>query len=150
MKILVSACLLGEKCKYDGGSNFNETVAAFCRGKEVIAVCPEISSGMGSPRVPAEIVNGKVTDRNGKDVDEIYRGGVEKVMEEIKGEGIELAVLKARSPTCGVREIYDGTFTGTKIKGVGIFAEALMEKGISVMDEEELERNFFLKHKEEL
>lgn len=150
MKILVSACLLGEKCKYDGGSNFNETVAAFCRGKEVIVVCPEISSGMGSPRVPAEIVNGKVTDRNGKDVDEIYRGGVEKVMEEIKGEEIELAVLKARSPTCGVREIYDGTFTGTKIKGVGIFAEALMEKGISVMDEEELETNFFLKHKEEL
>ena len=97
MKILVSACLLGEKCKYDGGSNFNETVAAFCRGKEVIAVCPEISSGMGSPRVPAEIVNGKVTDKNGKDVDEIYRGGVEKVMEEIKGEEIELAVLKARS-----------------------------------------------------
>ena len=101
MKILVSACLLGEKCKYDGGSNFNETVAAFCRGKEVIAVCPEISSGMGSPRVPAEIVNGKVTDKNG-------------------------------------------------IKGAGIFAEALMKKGISVMDEEELERNFFLKHKEEL
>ena len=100
--------------------------------------------------MPAEIVNGKVTDRNGKDVDEIYRGGVEKVMEEIKGEEIELAVLKARSPTCGVREIYDGTFTGTKIKGVGIFAEALMEKGISVMDEEELETNFFLKHKEEL
>lgn len=66
MKILVSACLLGEKCKYDGGSNFNETVAAFCRGKEVIAVCPEISSGMGSPRVPAEIVNGKVTDKMGK------------------------------------------------------------------------------------
>ena len=122
MKILVSACLLGEKCKYDGGSNFNETVAAFCRGKEVIAVCPEISSGMGSPRVPAEIVNGKVTDKNGKDVDEIYRGGVEKV----------------------------GTFTGTKIKGAGIFAEALIEKGISVMDEEELETNFFLKHKEEL
>ena len=105
---------------------------------------------MGSPRVPAEIVNGKVTDRNGKDVDEIYRGGVEKVMEEIKGEEIELAVLKARSPTCGVREIYDGTFMGTKIKGAGIFAEALMEKGISVMDEEELETNFFLKHKEEL
>ena len=103
MKILVSACLLGEKCKYDGGSNFNETVAACCRGKEVIAVCPEFSSGMRSPRVPAEIVNGKVTDKNGKDVDEIYRGGVEKVMEEIKGEEIELAVLKARSPTCGVR-----------------------------------------------
>lgn len=84
MKILVSACLLGEKCKYDGGSNFNETVAAFCRGKEVIAVCPEISSGMGSPRVPAEIVNGKVTDRNGKDVDEIYRGGVERSWRRLK------------------------------------------------------------------
>ena len=77
---------------------------------------------MGSQRVPAEIVNGKVTDKNGKDVDEIYRGGVEKVMEEIKGEEIELAVLKARSPTCGVREIYDCTFTGTKIKGAVIFA----------------------------
>lgn len=149
MKILVSACLLGEKCKYDGESNFNETVAAFCRGKEVIAVCPEISSGMGSPRVPAEIVNGKVTDRNGKDVDEIYRGGVEKVMEEIKGEEIELAVLKARSPTCGVREIYDGTFTGTKSRAP-VFCRSAYGKGISVMDEEELETNFFLKHKEEL
>ena len=82
--------------------------------------------------------------------DVLGKCGVEKVMEEIKGEEIELAVLKARSPTCGVREIYDGTFTGTKIKGAGIFAEALMEKGISVMDEEELETNFFLKHKEEL
>ena len=82
--------------------------------------------------------------------DVLGKCGVEKVMEEIKGEEIELAVLKARSPTCGVREIYDGTFTGTKIKGAGIFAKALMEKGISVMDEEELERNFFLKHKEEL
>ena len=82
--------------------------------------------------------------------DVLGKCGVEKVMEEIKGEEIGLAVLKARSPTCGVREIYDGTFTGTKIKGAGIFAEALIEKGISVMDEEELETNFFLKHKEEL
>ena len=76
-------------------------------------------------------------------MDEIYRGGVEKVMEEIKGEEIELAVLKARSPTCGVREIYDGTFTGTKIKGRRYFCQSAYEKGISVMDEEELERNFF-------
>ena len=88
MKILVSACLLGEKCKYDGGSNFNETVAAFCRGKEVIAVCPEISSGMGSPRCLRKFVNGKVPIK-WEDVDEIYRGGVERSWRRLKAKKLD-------------------------------------------------------------
>lgn len=137
MKIIVSACLLGKRCKYNGGDNYRQEVVDFCRGKEVIPVCPEIEAGMPCPRPPVEIVGGKVTDCHGKDVDEKYRKGVEKVLEEIGDTPVALAVLKSRSPTCGVHEIYDGTFTGRKIKGSGILAEALRNKGIPVIDEED-------------
>lgn len=137
MKIIVSACLLGKRCKYNGGDNYRQEVVDFCRGKEVIPVCPEIEAGMPCPRPPVEIVDGKVTDCHGKDVDKKYRKGVEKVLKEIGDTPVALAVLKSRSPTCGVHEIYDGTFTGRKIKGSGILAEALRNKGIPVIDEED-------------
>lgn len=150
MKILISACLLGEKCKYNGKDNYNEEVTAFCQGKEVIAVCPEMMSGMGSPRTPVEIVHGRIVDKNGVDRDEIYRGGIAIAVKAIEGEKIELAILKARSPTCGVHEIYDGTFTGTRISGEGIFAKVLRKKGIPIFDEEEMDKVFLEKHKEEL
>ena len=128
MKVLVSACLLGENCKYNGKNNRNEAVLRFVEDKEVISICP-----------PVELSGGRVVDREGKDRDALYRKGVEMALEQIKDMDIDLAILQSRSPTCGVRQIYDGTFTGRKIDGMGIFARELKERGIPLMDAEECE-----------
>ncbi len=138
MKILVSACLLGENCKYNGGNNDDPAVHAFLQGKEYLPVCPEMAAGLGCPRTPIEIVDGVVTDRNGNSVDCSIRGAVRDILQQIQGEEIQCAVLKSRSPTCGVREIYDGTFSGRKIPGSGVFAQALKDAGYRVIDCEEL------------
>lgn len=141
MKILVSACLLGENCKYNGGNNRNEAVAEFVRGREVIPVCPEMRAGLGCPRTPMELVDGVLTDRNGKKLDEAMEKAVREILEELAGEEIQCAVLQSRSPTCGVNQIYDGTFSGRKISGSGVFAQALKNAGYRVIDAEDLEKN---------
>ena len=138
MKILVSACLLGENCKYNGGNNFSPEVTAFVQGHEVIPVCPEVEAGMGCPRIPVEIVNGVLTDKNGNTVDGPMRAAIEKRLRELAGQGIDCAILKSRSPTCGVRQIYDGTFSGTLIDGSGLFARALKDAGYRVIDSEDI------------
>lgn len=138
MKVLVSACLLGRNCKYNGGNNYNERVAAFVKDKEVVEYCPEVMAGMGIPRVPIEIVNGVLMDRNGSNVDEAMRQAVQKALEEIRQLGIDCAVLQSRSPTCGVNQVYDGTFSGRLIPGQGVFAKALMDAGIKVVDAEDI------------
>lgn len=139
-KIVVSACLLGRNCKYSGGNNRNEAVIAYLKDKEYLPVCPEVEAGMPVPRPPVELRDGKVISIGGKDLDAVYRKGVAKVMETISEEEISLAILKAKSPTCGVHEIYDGTFTGRKIPGRGILAEVLMKAGVVVCDEKDLEK----------
>ena len=136
-KILVSACLLGENCKYSGGNNFSPAVAEFVKGREVLAICPEMMAGMGCPRTPIEIVNGVLMDRNGNNVDAAMRKAVEMAMEQISGEEICCAVLQSRSPTCGVNQIYDGTFSGRLMEGSGIFAQALKDAGYRVLDAED-------------
>ena len=138
MKIVVSACLLGENCKYNGGNNFDPKVAEFVEGKEVIRVCPEVLAGLGVPRTPMEIVEGRVINRDGKDLDEALRGAVAQILARLKDEPVECAILKSRSPTCGVRQVYDGTFSGTLVQGQGILAAALQEAGIRVIDAEEV------------
>ena len=139
MKILVSACLLGRNCKYSGGNNRNEAVIRYLQDKEYIPVCPEVEAGMPVPRPPVEIRDGRVVSIEGKDLDAVYRKGVSKVMEILEKEDIGLAILKAKSPTCGVHEIYDGTFTGKKIPGQGLLAQALQEAGIPIVDEKDIE-----------
>lgn len=134
MKIMVSACLLGRNCKYNGGNNLNEKVAAFLQGHEIVPVCPE--EILGVPRVPMEIVNGVLINQEGIVVDAPVRRAVAKIVEE-NGD-VELAILKSRSPTCGVKQIYDGTFSGRLIDGMGTLAQALKEKGIRVLDAEEI------------
>ena len=141
MKVLVSACLLGENCKYNGGNNYCPKVAAFVEGHEVIPVCPEVLAGLGIPRITIELKDGIVTRRDGLVVDEAIRTAVAQILEQIKNEDIECAVLKARSPTCGVHQIYDGSFTGTLIDGAGVLAQALLDAGYIVMDNEDLEEN---------
>ena len=138
MKVLVSACLLGENCKYNGGNNENARVKEFLVGKEVIPVCPELAAGLGVPRTPIEIVHGVVMDKNGNCVDEAIRSAVEVCVRRAVEEGVELAILKSRSPTCGVKQVYDGTFSGRLIKGQGVLAEALQKAGILVVDDEDI------------
>lgn len=136
--VVVSACLLGENCKYNGGNNYDPKVAEFVKGKQVLRVCPELQAGLGCPRTPIEIVNGVVTDRNGRVVDGVLRAAVADILKQLEGLDIECAVLKSRSPTCGVRQVYDGTFSGTLVAGAGILAEALQKAGYSVLDAEDL------------
>ena len=138
MKVLVSACLLGENCKYNGGNNASEAVMNFVSGKEVIPVCPEVRAGFGCPRIPMEIVDGVLTDRNGRVLDTAMRQTIRQILSELKDQQIDCAVLKSRSPTCGVREIYDGTFSGKLVPGAGMFAQALQAAGYRVMDSEDV------------
>jgi uncharacterized protein YbbK (DUF523 family) len=137
MKYLVSACLLGRNCKYNGGNNYSEAVMTFLQGKEVIEVCPEVLAGLGIPRTPIEIVGGTVLDRNGNCVDAPLRKAVAQILEQIQGEEVT-CILKSRSPTCGVKQVYDGTFSGTLIDGAGILAQALLDAGYCVIDAEDL------------
>lgn len=138
-KLLVSACLLGRNCKYNGGNNYCAAVAEFVKDKEIIEVCPEVQSGMSIPRTPIEIVDGILMDRNGNNVDAELRAAVAQAMESIKGQDIECAVLQSRSPTCGVNQIYDGSFSGKLISGSGAFAKALKDAGYRVIDAEDIE-----------
>lgn len=138
MKIAVSACLLGENCKYSGGNNKNERVLEYIRGHEVLPVCPEVLGGLSTPRTPAEIVDGIVTDKNGRQVDMEFRRGAALALKKVQDFGAELVILQSRSPSCGVKQIYDGSFSGKKIPGQGVFAKLLCDNNIRVIDLEDL------------
>lgn len=138
MKIAVSACLLGHNCKYSGGNNRSQKVLDYIAGHEVIPVCPEVAGGLSTPRVPVELKNGRAINREGEDVTEFFRKGVEKTMANLTREQIDLAILQPRSPSCGCKQIYDGTFTKTLIDGKGMFAQALADAGIPLMDGEDV------------
>ncbi|WP_085834194.1 DUF523 domain-containing protein [Clostridium merdae] len=139
MKVLVSACLVGENCKYNGGNNYDEQVMEFLKGKEAILICPELLAGLGAPRNSCEIVNGRVFDNQGNDLDEAFREGVRLSLQKIGDGTIDLAILQPRSPTCGVHQIYDGTFTGKLIPGQGVFAAELIKNGVRVIEPSELQ-----------
>lgn len=138
MNILVSACLLGKNCKYNGGNNLNQGVLEFIEGHEVIGVCPEQLGGLSTPRLPAEIVAGVVTNKEGISVDAQFRKGAQTALAVALENKVDLAILQSRSPSCGVKEIYDGSFSGKKIKGQGVFAKLLSAHGIKVLDAEDV------------
>ena len=138
MKIMVSACLAGVNCKYNGGNNRNEKVLQLMAEHEVILVCPEQLGGLPTPRVPSEIKDGVVTSRDGRIVDSQFRTGAEKCLEIAMLEKPELIVLQSRSPSCGIKQRYDGTFTGTLTDGPGVTAKLLMENGFRCVDVEDL------------
>lgn len=138
MKILVSACLLGENCKYNGTNNYNKKVIEFVKGHEVIAVCPEVLGGLSVPREPGEIVDGIVRTGEGVSVDKEYREGAAIALKQALDGKIDLAILQSRSPSCGVNQIYDGSFSGKLIEGQGVFAEMLKQAGIKVLDAEDV------------
>lgn len=135
---IVSKCLLGCNCKYDGGNNYCQEVIDFLKGKQVIEVCPEVMGGMSTPRIPSEIKDDKVINELNVDVTTYFNNGVEACLKLIENKEIELAVLKAKSPSCGYKKIYDGTFTKTLIDGHGMFARKIVEKNIPIITEKDL------------
>lgn len=137
MSIIISSCLLGCDCKYNGGNNANKQVIEFAKGKDVISICPEQMGDLSTPRPPAEIVDGIVMNVEGENVDAAFKKGVNSAMELIQNKKIDFAILQSRSPSCGVNQIYDGTFSGTLIKGQGLFTKALTSQGIKVIDVED-------------
>lgn len=146
MNILVSRCLLGDPCRYDGKSKPAPALEALRRsGHTLIPVCPEILGGLPTPRPPAELQpDGRVINRAGEDVTAQYGAGAQAALALARREGCTLAILKAKSPSCGSRQIYDGRFTGALIPGRGVAARLLAEAGIRVIDETQLGSAVFI------
>lgn len=136
--ILCSACLLGINCRYDGKIKPNDKVLALAKNKILIPVCPEQLGGLKTPRLGAEIIDGKVLTENGVDVTDEFKRGAEEVLKISKLLNIDKAILKERSPSCGSKQIYDGSFSGRIVSGAGITAQLLAKKGIEIISEEEL------------
>ena len=138
MKIMISACLAGENCKYNGGNNRNGKALRLMAENEVITVCPEQMGGLPTPRVPSEIREGVVTAKDGRIVDAEFRAGAAKCLEIARREQPDLIVLQSRSPSCGVKQRYDGTFSGALVDGGGVTAQLLMENGFRCVDVEDM------------
>lgn len=142
-KILISACLVGEKVKYDGGDNalHVKTIEAWKNEGLLVPLCPEVLGDLSVPRLPCEVVLGekRVINTLNEDVTEAFFKGANEALHVARNENVVMAILKARSPSCGKDVIYDGTFTSTKVNDSGITCKLFQEEGIAVFSEEELE-----------
>ena len=142
---VVSACLLGQNCKYDGGNNRCQEVVDFCAEKKYITVCPESAAKLPCPRPPAERVGDRIVNDKGRDVTDAFVKGAQlslgtcTTLAGAMGAELKGAILKANSPSCGCGKIYDGTFSRTLTDGNGVFAEMLLAEGIPVITEKETE-----------
>ena len=139
-KILISACLVGDKVKYDGKSNYNPLIQELLEYYELVPVCPEVEGGLSIPRDPCELVKGRVLTQKGRDCTFQYEQGAEKVYNICMYLGIRVAILKDKSPSCGSTTIYDGSFSHKEIKGDGVTSKYLKEKGIRVIPDTEIEK----------
>lgn len=138
MRILVSACLLGCSCRYDGGSSPSAAVLALKDRHELVPACPEQLGGLSTPRPPCEIRDGRVLTRDGQDCTAAFRRGAAEAMRLYRLLGCQRAILKSRSPSCGIGPVYDGSFSGRLAPGAGFFARLLAEAGQPALSEEEL------------
>lgn len=138
MKILVSACLLGVPCRYDGASKPNAAVIALAKQHQLIPVCPEVEGGLSTPRSPAELQGERVQTKEGKDVTAAYQKGAKKALLVAMQNRCTHAILKEKSPSCGKGLVYDGTFSQQLTKGDGLTAACLMQHGITVYGESEI------------
>ena len=136
--IVVSRCLLGENCKYNGGNNYSKEVEAFLKDKQWIAVCPEVLGGLPTPRIPCEIKGKQVVNKQGEDKTKEFVCGANIAWQIIEKYPIELAILKSKSPSCGKDKVYNGNFDGTLIEGNGLFAKKCLENRIKVLTEKEI------------
>lgn len=138
MNILVSACLLGVNCRYDGKGALIEQLRELSQKHNLIPVCPEIYGGLATPRDPAERVGESVVTCNGQDVTKQYEKGAQEILKLAKFYDCKYAILKERSPSCGYGKIYDGTFSKKLIEGNGVTAQLLADNGIRVLGEQDI------------
>ena len=141
-KIMVSACLLGDNCKYNGGNNLKGNLINDLKEYTVIKICPEVFGGLSIPRIPAEIINDKVINKENIDVTDNYNLGANIALDIAKKHNIKVAILKQRSPSCGVGKIYDGTFSNTIIDGFGITAKLFKDNDIKLYTEDNYQEIF--------
>ena len=141
-RVLISACLLGLKCRYDGLSKENKDIINMIDQFEFIPTCPEVFGGLPTPRVPSEIKGDKVINKDGLDVTSNYLRGAEETLRLCRLYNCDIAVLKSKSPSCGKGLIYDGSFSGNLIEGNGITTQLLINNGIKVYTEEEFISKF--------
>lgn len=139
-KVLVSACLLGELVRYDGGHNLQQhpLLAQLREQQRLVPFCPECAGGLQTPRPPAEQQGERVLTINGDDVTAAFQSGAELALQTAKAQGVVMAILKARSPSCGIAQIYDGSFSKTLIDGEGVTAARLQAAGIVTFSELQL------------
>ena len=140
MKILISACLLGVKCRYDGAEKQNGAVLRLTEKHELVPFCPEIYGGLATPRDPAEIRCGRVITCNGKDVTAEYEKGAEMALKVAGMLGCECAVLQDRSPSCGIGKVHNGLFDGGVVDGDGKTAELLRKAGMRLVPASEADK----------
>lgn len=133
MHILISACLLGINCRYDGTSGILDDIQELMKEHTLIPICPEIYGGLPTPRIPSEKRENKVINQIGEDVTLEFQKGAEEALKLAKLYGCEKAILKGKSPSCGYGQIYDGTFTRTLVDGNGVLAQLLEDNGIEVI-----------------
>lgn len=138
--ILVSACLFGKNTKYNGGNNYNKDVEKLTLKYNVVLYCPEVMGGLSTPRVPSEKLNDMVINKYGNDVTLEFNKGANLTLELCKKYNITKAILKDGSPSCGSSYIYDGTFTGKRITGMGVTASLLKENNIIIYNEFEIDK----------
>ena len=140
MNILISACLLGMSCRYNGEGQIIPGSDKLMEKHHLVPICPEIYGGLSTPREPSEIKNGRVISKSGNDLTEYFERGAEEILALAKLYHCKYAILKERSPSCGYKEIYDGTFSGKIINGNGILAALLLKNGIVIIDETETDK----------
>jgi uncharacterized protein YbbK (DUF523 family) len=142
-KVLVSACLVGNNCKYNGGNNKNEKIIEYLKDKEVILVCPEVMGGLDTPRLKSEIDVSKqelkVINEKRDDVTSYFVKGAKIALKKALTNNVKVAILKEKSPSCGYRKIYNGNFDGSKVAGSGVFTRMLIENNVRILTEEDFE-----------
>ena len=141
IKVLISACLLGDNVKYSGGNNLKPELVTLLEkyNVKIVKICPECFAGLPIPRVPSEIREDKVFSKDGRDITEEFLSGAEKTYQVAKKKQVDFAILKERSPSCGSSYIYDGSFSGNVIQGQGLTARKLSKENIIIFSEENLE-----------
>ncbi|MBO7373457.1 MAG: DUF523 domain-containing protein [Oscillospiraceae bacterium] len=136
-KVLVSRCLAGFSCRYDGGNNLVPEIRQLAENGFAVTACPEQLGGLPTPRIPSERVGDRVVNREGADVTAEFTAGAEAALQIALEHGCRTAILKSRSPSCGKGCIYNGKFSGELVPGNGVTADLLLQNGITVMTEEE-------------
>jgi len=148
-RVLISACLLGVRCRYDGKGNGMQRLEELMQLAQLVPVCPEILGGLETPRVPCERRNGRVYNRDGADKTAAFERGAQEALRIGEIFGARYALLKQRSPSCGTREIYDGSFSGARIPGEGVAAQLLRQHGYAAFGEDQVDELICELQKEE-